>query len=70
MTTERIIRTALLRSTIFHVSGKCSRQYCYLPAGRLVCFIIFANAKNTLIKAAKAGAILKQYYGSQFQDIE
>src|SRR4030081_1928520 len=66
MTTERIIRSALIRSTIF--SG--TRQNVTLqPLARLEpLYYLCSMLKTTLIKAAeRAGTILKQYYGQQFQ---
>jgi myo-inositol-1(or 4)-monophosphatase len=67
MITERIIRPALPRSTIF--SGTRQNVSLYLSAtGLPMLYYLCTMLKTTLIKAAeRAGGIVKQYYGSHFQ---
>lgn len=66
MTTERIIRPALTRSTIFSCILQNVSLACLSGCPRFV--YICTMLKTTLIKAAeRAGGILKQYYGSNFQ---
>ncbi len=70
MTTERIIRPALARSTIFSDTRQnVSPLPANPPAGGLpLLYYICTMLKTTLIKAAeRAGGILKQYYGSAFR---